>query len=129
MTGIDAAEPLVEIARERVPDGDLRVGDLQFLPFADDAFDVVTGFNSFQYAADPIAALAEAKRVAKPESQVFVLVWGRQDRTEIASILSALRPLVPPGVKPWSRRVRCGECIYPSGFAREYGAFMEHCGR
>lgn len=96
VTGIDAAEPLVAIAKRRVPDGDFRVGDLQFLPFANDAFDVVTGFNSFQYAADPVAALAEAKRVAKPGSPVFVLVWGRQDRTELVAILSALRPLLPP---------------------------------
>jgi SAM-dependent methyltransferase len=96
VTGIDAAESLLEIARERVPAGDYRVGDLQFLPFADDAFDVVTGFNSFQYAADPVAALAEARRVAKPGSPVFVLVWGRQNRTELAAILGALRPLLPP---------------------------------
>lgn len=96
VSGIDAAGPLVEIAKERVPHGDFRVGDLQFLPFADDVFDVVTGFNSFQYAADPVAALAEAKRVAKPDSQVFVLVWGRPERTELVSILSALRPLLPP---------------------------------
>jgi SAM-dependent methyltransferase len=96
VTGIDAAGPLVKIAKQRVPDGDFRVGDIQFLPFADDAFDIVTGFNSFQYAADPVAALAEAKRVAKPGAPVFVLVWGRQDRTELVAILSALRPLLPP---------------------------------
>jgi SAM-dependent methyltransferase len=96
VTGIDATPALVEIARERVPDGDFRVGDLQFLPFADDTVDVVTGFNSFQYAADPVAALAEAKRVARPGGLVFVLVWGRQERTELAAILRALRPLLPP---------------------------------
>jgi SAM-dependent methyltransferase len=96
VTGIDAADSLVEIAKERVPEAEFRVGDLQFLPFADDEFDVVTGFNSFQYAADPVAALAEARRVAKPGSPVFILVWGRQDRTELASILAALRPLLPP---------------------------------
>jgi SAM-dependent methyltransferase len=96
VTAIDAAESLVEIAKERVPDGEFHVGDLQFLPFTDDAFDVVTGFNSFQYAADPVAALAEARRVAKPGSPVFVLVWGRPDRNELATILAALRPLLPP---------------------------------
>jgi len=96
ITGIDAAAPLLEIAKERVPAGDFRVGDLQFLPFADDGFDVVTGFNAFQFAADPVAGLADAKRVAKPGSPIFVLVWGRQERTELATILTALRPLVPP---------------------------------
>jgi SAM-dependent methyltransferase len=96
ISGIDAAEALVDIARERVPEGEFHVGDLQFLPFVDDAFDVVTGFNSFQYAADPVAALAEARRVAVPGGRVFALVWGRQERTELAAILRALRPLLPP---------------------------------
>ena len=96
VTGIDAAASLVEIARERVPEGDFRVGDLQFLPFTDGAFDAVTGFNSFQYAADPVAALAEARRVAKPGAPIFALVWGRESHTELVSMLRALRPLLPP---------------------------------
>jgi len=94
--GIDAADALLEIARGRVPEGEFHFGDLQFLPFADDAFDVVTGFNSFQYAADPVAALREARRVAVPGGRVFALVWGKQERTELAAILRALRPLLPP---------------------------------
>ncbi|MCA1665240.1 MAG: class I SAM-dependent methyltransferase, partial [Myxococcales bacterium] len=65
VAGIDAAEALVAIARERVAAADVRVGELETLPFADRTFDVVTGFNSFQYAARPARALAEAKRVAK----------------------------------------------------------------
>jgi SAM-dependent methyltransferase len=96
VSGIDAAEPLVEIAKERVPDGDFRIGDQQFLPFAADAFDVVTGFNSLQFAADPVLALGEARRVAKAGSPVFIVVWGREDHTELVALLKALRPLMPP---------------------------------
>ena len=48
----------------RVPEADLRVGDMQFLPYDDDAFDAVAGFNSFFFAADIVAALREAGRVA-----------------------------------------------------------------
>lgn len=96
VTGIDAAQTLVQIAQQRVPTGDFHVLDLQFLPFADDTFDAVTGFNSFQYAADPAAALRQAGRVAKPGAPVHVLVWGRESRTELAAIVRALRPLLPP---------------------------------
>jgi SAM-dependent methyltransferase len=96
VTGIDAAETLVELAEERVPSGEFHVGDLQFLPFGENTFDAVTGFNSFQYAADPAAALREAGRVAKPGAAVHALVWGRESRTELAAILRALRPLLPP---------------------------------
>jgi SAM-dependent methyltransferase len=96
VTGIDAAASLVEIARERVPAGRFDVGDSQFLPYADDSFDAVAGINSFQYAADPVAALAEARRVAKPGGTVLVVVWGREERTEYVAVLRALRPLLPP---------------------------------
>jgi SAM-dependent methyltransferase len=96
VTGIDAAQALIEIARERLPAGRFDVGDLQFLPYDDNAFDVVTGFNSFQYAADPVAALAQARRVAKPGAIVHAVVWGRAEHTELATVLSALRPLLPP---------------------------------
>lgn len=96
VAGIDASHALVQIARERVPAARFEIGDMQFLPYDDDSFDVVTGFNSFQYAADPVAALREARRVARPGGTVHVVVWGRQEHTELVAALSALRPLLPP---------------------------------
>src|SRR5215203_2826559 len=65
VAGLDVSEPLLAIARERVPDADLRSGDMESLPFADASFDVVAGFCSFFFADDMIAALREAARVAK----------------------------------------------------------------
>ena len=96
VAGIDASQALIEIARERVPAACLEVGDMQFLPYDDDVYDVVTGFNSFQYAADPVAALREAGRVVKPGGTVHVVVWGREEHTELVAALTALRPLLPP---------------------------------
>jgi SAM-dependent methyltransferase len=96
VAGIDAAASSIEVARERVPAGRFDVGDIQFLPYDDDAFDVVIGINSFQYAADPVAALREARRVAKPGGTVLALVWGREEHTEFVAVLRALRPLLPP---------------------------------
>jgi SAM-dependent methyltransferase len=94
--GLDAAEPLLEIARRRVPAGNYKLGELEQLPFGDATFDLVTGFNSFQYAADPKAALGEAKRVAKPGAPVVIMTWGRPEGMEAASLVAALRPLMPP---------------------------------
>jgi SAM-dependent methyltransferase len=96
VSGIDAAAPLVAIARERVPAGSFEVGDSQFLPYPDESFDVVTGINSFQYAADPVEALAEARRVVKAGGKVHVVVWGREEHTELVALLRALKPLLPP---------------------------------
>jgi ubiquinone/menaquinone biosynthesis C-methylase UbiE len=83
VAGIDASQAHIEIARERVPAGSFDVADMQFLPYEDRSFDVVTGFNSIQYAADPVAALREARRVTKPGGSVHIVVWGRE-HTELA---------------------------------------------
>ena len=93
--GIDAAEALLAIARERVPEADLRLGDLEEWPFADHGVDAVTGFNAFQYAADPVAALAEARRVVRPGGQLVVMTWGSPEGMEAAALVAALKPLLP----------------------------------
>jgi SAM-dependent methyltransferase len=96
VSGIDAAAALLEIARQRTPGGDFRQGDLEVLPFDDRSFDVVTGFNSFQYAGNPVVALSEARRVTRPGGTVVVMTWGDPDGMEAASLVAALRPLMPP---------------------------------
>lgn len=96
VSGLDAAESLLAIARSRVPSGDFRVGDLEELPFADAQFDLVTGFNAFQYAANPRAALAEAKRIAKPTGRIVVMTWGSPEGMQAAALVAALKPLLPP---------------------------------
>lgn len=92
--GLDAAESLLAIAARRVPDADLRLGDMERMPYDDDCFDVVTGFNSFFFADDLEAALREARRVARPGAPVVIQVWGRPERCA----LSALRPAAAPFV-------------------------------
>jgi SAM-dependent methyltransferase len=96
VAGIDASEALLTIARERTPSGDFRIGDLEALPFTERSFDVVTGFNSFQYAGNPGEALAEARRVAMPDGKLVVITWGQPDGMPAASLVAALRPLMPP---------------------------------
>jgi len=93
--GVDAAEALLAIARRRAPGADLRHGDLEELPFADGSVDAVTGFNAFQYAADPVAALVEARRIVRPGGHVVVMTWGSPEGMEAASLVAALKPLLP----------------------------------
>ena len=97
VAGIDATPRLLAIARERNPAADLRVGDLQFLPWDDDAFGVVTGFNAFFYAADIVAAFREAARVLRPGGHVALTAFGRPERCESAPVLEFLGPLLPAG--------------------------------
>jgi SAM-dependent methyltransferase len=94
--GIDASEALIELARARVPDADLRVGDMEALPYEDITFDLVTGFNSFFFAADIVAAVREAGRVAKPGAAVVIQVWGPHERNALEAMKEIARPFFPP---------------------------------
>jgi SAM-dependent methyltransferase len=96
VTGLDAAAGLAALAKTRCPGADIRVGEIEELPFGDHSFDTVTGFNSFQYAADPVHALSEAKRVTKPSGHVVVAVWGAAENCELAPYIAALGKLLPP---------------------------------
>jgi SAM-dependent methyltransferase len=96
VSGIDAADGLLAIARSRTPEGDFRQGDLEELPFEDESFDLVTGFNSIQYAGNPVQALREARRVARVDATVVVVTWGDPEKMDAAAVVAALRPFMPP---------------------------------
>ena len=94
--GIDAAPGLLEIAKKRLPDTPLLIEDLESIPFASNTFDVVTGFNSFQFAGSFQNALAEARRVVKSDGMVVIGIWGREEDFEAGTVLNAVNSLLPP---------------------------------
>ena len=94
--GLDASEALLELARERVPDAELRTGEMEALPYESDRFDLVCGFNSFFFANDIVAAVREAGRVAKPGAPVVIQVWGPHDQNELEAMKEIARPFLPP---------------------------------
>ena len=96
VAGLDAAEASVAIARGRTPGGDFRAGEMEALPWPDDHFDVVTGFNAFQFAADPVNALRQAGRVARAGGRVAMLVWGRAEDCAAPAIVAAVGRFLPP---------------------------------
>jgi SAM-dependent methyltransferase len=104
VAGIDAAEAMIAIARRRVPDGDLRIGAIETLPWADATFDVATAVNALQFADDFVDALREAARVVRPGGFVAVCNWGRRADRELFDVFDALsEPCTPstlgePGV-------------------------------
>lgn len=96
VSGFDATPELLAFAQERVPAADFQQGDMEQLPYPDDTFDVVTGFNSFQYAANPLNALKEARRVTPPGGSVMIATWGQPERVDMAAIMRAVASLLPP---------------------------------
>jgi SAM-dependent methyltransferase len=96
VSGVDASAPLLEVARQRVPAADLRTGEIEELPQDDGGFDIVTANNSIQYAVDPVQAVAELARVARPGGKVAIGVWGDPARCETEELFVRLRVLAPP---------------------------------
>ena len=109
VSGIDATQALLDIARERVPGASTALGDLEDpLPFEAGSFDVVTAFNSVQYAADPVVAIKNMSEVTKPGGLVALVVWGPPEQCESGVMFAELGPLLPPppptapGAVAWS---------------------------
>jgi SAM-dependent methyltransferase len=97
VSALDASPGLLAVARARLPEADVREGDLEALPFDDGSFDAVVAVNSVFYAADMAAALRELVRVVRPGGRVVVTAWGPPERCEfLAAVLPAIGPLLPP---------------------------------
>jgi len=94
VSGLDASEELITIARARTPDGDFRVGDMFALPFEDDSFDVATSFNGIWKGCE--GALVEAARVVRPGGLVGFTFWGAPKRLGLGPYFATVVALSPP---------------------------------
>lgn len=96
VTGLDASEGLIAVARRLAPEIEYTVGEMEALPFEDQSFDIVTSFNAFQYAENIGNTLREARRVLRPGARVAMLVWGRPEECQHAETLKAAGSCLPP---------------------------------
>lgn len=76
--GIDISPHMLEQARKRVTDENLRnvhlqVMDAQKLTFPDHSFDKVTAMYVASVVPDPQAMVAEMKRVCRPDGDLFIV--------------------------------------------------------
>lgn len=94
--GLDISPGLLQVARDRLPDADLREGDMEYLPFGDGTFDAVTGVNSFQFAGNPQKALREAARVTRPGGRVVASLFAAPERSQGTVVHEAMNAFIPP---------------------------------
>jgi len=94
VSGLDASQDLIAIARARAPEADLRVGDMFALPFPDASFDVVTSFNGIWAGCEP--ALVEAHRVLAAGGRFGMTYWGRPVRLGLMPYFATVAALSPP---------------------------------
>lgn len=78
VSGLDASDDLIHIARARTPDGDFRVGDMFALPFDAQSFDVVTSFNGIWNRCDD--ALDQVSTVLTDDGLLGLTYWGAHER-------------------------------------------------
>ena len=124
VAGVDASAGLLALARARVGGADLRVADLQTLPYADDSFDLVTGFRSFFFADDVVAALREARRVARPDAHVVIQVFGRPEHCDLEAVKDAAAQI--GAAPPSDERERAQWRPIVEELARRAGLAVEH---
>jgi SAM-dependent methyltransferase len=104
--GIDASERLVAIARERSPDAEIVVGDMNALPWEESSFTVATSFRGI-WGTTP-AALGEIYRILTPGGQVGLTVWGHIKASSGAWALAPFRMAAPPKVQNQAAMVALG---------------------
>jgi len=67
--------PLVEAAAARVPEADVRKAQAENLPWPDASFDAALAQLVLHFLDDPVAGLAEMRRVVRPGGVVAACSW------------------------------------------------------
>jgi SAM-dependent methyltransferase len=75
VTAVDPSAQFVEAAKARHPGVTVAQAYAEDLPFADGAFDAAIAQLVVHFMADPVAGLAEMKRVTRPGGSVAACVW------------------------------------------------------
>jgi SAM-dependent methyltransferase len=75
VAAVDPSEPFVAAARDRHPGVDVRQAPAESLPFPDDAFDAALAQLVVHFMTDPVAGLAEMRRVTRAGGTVVACVW------------------------------------------------------
>lgn len=82
VTGQDLVDDLLEVARDRSADLGLDIrwdeGDVELLPYADAAFDVVTSTVGVQFAPRAAAVASELKRVTRRGGRIVLVNWTKE---------------------------------------------------
>jgi SAM-dependent methyltransferase len=91
--GIDAAATLVEIARDRNPGSDLRLGSMFDLPWDDGSFDAVMSINGIWGGCE--VAVAEASRVLRPGGMIGISFWGTGTPNDLRGCFKAFARHAP----------------------------------
>jgi ArsR family transcriptional regulator len=82
--GVDASPAMLAVARANLDragltNAQVRLGDIQHLPFGRNSFDVVTIHQVLHYLGEPERAIAEAARVLRPGGRLLIVDFAPHD--------------------------------------------------
>lgn len=127
VVGLDVAQAMLDQARRRYPQLELRLGAAEHLPFPDGSFDAVVSAFGMPHFADHEAFAAEAWRVLRPGGRLAVTSWLPPDRNPFFGLalgsiarfgsLAAAADL-PAGVDlfHWAERANTEQLLSGAGF-------------
>jgi SAM-dependent methyltransferase len=96
VAAVDPSEPFVAAARERHPGVDVRRASADKLPFPDAGFDAALAQLVVHFMPDPVAGLAEMRRVTRPGGAVAACVWDHAGgKGPLGAFWDAVRELDP----------------------------------
>ena len=75
VAAVDPSESFVAATAERYPGAEVRRAQAEALPFPDDTFDATLAQLVVHFMKDPVAGLAEMRRVTRPDGVVAACVW------------------------------------------------------
>lgn len=111
VVGVDLSPEMLEQAAERlpptagtedVPPTSWLTGSAEHLPLGDGAIDTLVCTNAFHLVQEPLAALAEFRRVLRPDGRLVLVDWCRDYRS-MRLLLAALRIVRRQQRRIWGR--------------------------
>ena len=109
VTGLDIAPRLLELARSTSSDVEWVEGDAQALPFADDAFDVVSSSFGLIFAPDQEAVARELARVCR--GRLGLTAWRPNEGPHALYAVFAGEQPAGPSADDWGREERVRELL------------------
>lgn len=108
--GIDISEGMLEVGRQKMrkkkidPIIELRLGDSENLPFADNFFDAVIVAFGVRNFEDMKGGLTEMLRVVKPGGKVIVLEFSRPSKFPMKQLYNVYFTTILPLIGRWISR-------------------------
>jgi ubiquinone/menaquinone biosynthesis C-methylase UbiE len=88
--GFDPSVNMLTIARERLSTADLRIGELESIPWPNGEFDSAMSINSLQFAQNPQMGVHEMGRVCREGGRVLVAVWDDVHTCDLGRVYQAI---------------------------------------